>query len=119
MSTPAPLTGGELNAAITSAIVGIHNQYLGRGPRTASTFHYNNVVVTLMHDVLTQAEKSLHEDNRGDAVNHMRNLFQQTMEADFTAAIERLTGRKVVAFISGNHLEPDVAAELFVLDAPV
>lgn len=60
-----------------------------------------------------------HQDRRGDAVNNMRSLFQQTMEADFTAAIERLTGRKVVAFISGNHLEPDVAAELFVLDAAI
>jgi hypothetical protein len=38
--------------------------------------------------------------------------------ADFRAAVERLTGRKVLAFISGNHMEPDIAAELFtILDA--
>ena len=114
-----PLRGGELNAAITSALVGIHNEYLGRGPRRASTFHYGNVVVTLMHDVLTNAEKSLTGNNHGEAVNGIRHLFQQTMEADFTVAIERLTGRKVTAFISGNHLEPDVAAELFILDEPL
>ena len=40
------------------------------------------------------------------------------MEADFRTAIERLTGRKVTAFISGNHLDPDVACELFILDDP-
>ncbi|HZE06177.1 MAG TPA: Na-translocating system protein MpsC family protein [Solirubrobacteraceae bacterium] len=114
-----PLKGGELNAAITSALIGIHTRYLGRGPRSASTFHYGHVLVTLMHDVLTQAEKSLTETGQIDAVNHIRHLFQETMEADFREAVERLTGRKVLAFISGNHIDPDVAAELFILDAPL
>jgi uncharacterized protein YbcI len=113
------LRGGELNAAITSALVGIHNQFLGRGPKTASTFHYGNVLVTLMHDVLTQAEKSLAEAQHTDAVSHMRHLFQETMESDFRAAVERLTGRRVLAFISGNHANPDIAAELFILDGPI
>jgi hypothetical protein len=39
------------------------------------------------------------------------------MQADFTEAIERLTGRTVIAFISGDHADPDIASELFVLDA--
>jgi len=112
------LTGGELNAAITSALVGIQTRYLGRGPTTASTFHYGNVLVTLMHEVLTHAEKSLSRTNQADAVNHIRHLFQETMEADFREAVERLTGRTVLAFISGNHVDPDVAAELFILDGP-
>ncbi len=119
MTDPERLVGGELNAAITSALVGIHNRYLGRGPRTASTFHYGNVLVTLMHDVLTHAEKSLTETGQTDAVDHIRHLFQETMEADFREAVERLTGRKVLAFISGNHIDPDIAAELFILDAPL
>jgi uncharacterized protein YbcI len=116
---PQPLQGGELNQAITSALVGIHNRYLGRGPRSASTFYHDNVVVTLMFGVLTRAEKTLSETNRGEAVSQMRHLFQQTMDADFHAAVERLTGRKVVAFISGNDLDPDVAAAVFILDGPV
>ena len=119
MAEKEPLKGGELNAAVTSALVGIHTEYLGRGPRSASTFHYGNVLVTLMHDVLTNAEQSLGRTNQGDAVKHIRQLFQQTMEADFRAAIERLTGQKVIAFISGNHIEPDIAAEVFILDAPL
>jgi uncharacterized protein YbcI len=114
-----PLKGGELNAAITSALVGIQTEYLGRGPRRASTFHYGHVLVTLMHDVLTPAEKSLTRTNQTGAVGHIRQLFQETMEADFREAIERLTGRKVLAFISGNHIDPDIAAELFILDAPL
>jgi uncharacterized protein YbcI len=113
------LRGGELNAAVTSALVGIHTEHLGRGPTTASTFHYRNVLVTLMHDVLTHAERSLSRNEHVDAVHHIRALFQKAMEADFRVAVERLTGRRVVAFISGNQLDPDVAAELFVLDSPL
>ena len=120
MPISAPLRGGELNAAVTSALVGIQNKYLGRGPKTASTFHHENVLVTLMHEVLTPAEVSLTEEtHRRDAVTNIRHLFQQTMEADFREAVERLTGRSVVAFISGTHVSPDIAAELFILDQPL
>ena len=119
MAHQALLKGGELNAAITSALVGIQTEYLGRGPRSASTFHYGHVLVTLMHNVLTPAEKSLTRAGQTDAVDHIRHLFQETMEADFREAVERLTGRKVLAFISGNHIDPDIAAELFILDAPL
>jgi uncharacterized protein YbcI len=116
MVDQGPLKGGELNAAITSALVGIHTEYLGRGPRSASTFHYGHVLVTLMHDVLTPVEKSLTRNHQSAAVDHIRHLFQETMESDFREAVERLTGRKVLAFISGNHVDPDIAAELFILD---
>lgn len=70
-----------------------------------------------MYEVMTPAEKTLARGVRSDAVLQMRHLYQQEMQADFTEAVERLSGRSVTAFISGNHLEPDVAAEIFVLDA--
>ena len=110
--------GGELNAAVTSALVGIHHHYLGRGPNTASTFHYGNVVVTLVPDVLTHAEKSLIDSHRSDVVDQMRRLFHESMDAGFCEAIERLTGRRVITFISGNDVDSDLAAERFILDEP-
>jgi len=119
MPEPRELRGGELNAAITIALVGIHTDYLGRGPTNASTFHHGNVLVILMHGVLTNAEKSLAKTDHAPVVKNIRQLLHQTLEADARAAVERLTGHKVVAFISGNHLDPDIAADLFILDAPV
>jgi hypothetical protein len=81
-----PLSGGELNQAITSALVGIHSKYLGRGPESATTFCHDNVVVSLMRGVLTHAERMLSDTNQDEAVNQMRHLFQETMEPDFKEA---------------------------------
>jgi uncharacterized protein YbcI len=110
------MKGGELNAALTSAIVGIHTKHLGRGPSSASSFHNDNLVIVLMRDVMTQVEKTIALAGNGPVVSSMRHLFQETMKEDFTEAVERLTGRRVVAFISGNHVDPDIAVELFILD---
>jgi uncharacterized protein YbcI len=110
------LRGGELNAALTDELVGIHAEHLGRGPAAASTFYHGNMIVTTMHDALTKAEKVLVKKGRGDDVTEVRSLLRQQMEADLRAAVERLTGQKVLALLSGHHLEPDVSAVIFVLD---
>jgi uncharacterized protein YbcI len=107
------LRGGELNAALTEALVRIQTEHLGRGPRTASTFYRHNVIVTLMHDVLTKAEKVLAQKGRGGEVTEVRGLFRQQMEADFRAVVEQLTGQKVLALLGASHIEPDVAATIF------
>jgi uncharacterized protein YbcI len=110
-------SGGELNAAITSAIVGIHHRYLGRGPTSASTFHHENVVVTIMHGVLTLAEETLAQGAGEKSVASMRQAFQGLMEDEFTKAVERLTGRRVLDFVSGTNVCAGVACEVFVLDS--
>jgi uncharacterized protein YbcI len=38
------------------------------------------------------------------------------MREDLVAAVEALTGRSVLAFMSDNHIEPDLACEVFVLE---
>jgi uncharacterized protein YbcI len=110
------LRGGELNAALTDELVGIQTEFLGRGPATASTFYHGSTVVTLMHDALTKAEKILAQMGRESDVSEVRGLFHQEMEGDFRKAVERLTGQKVLAFLSGHHLDPDVSAAIFILD---
>lgn len=119
MADTACLTGGELNAAVTKALVTIQTSHLGRGPAKASTFHHDNVLVTLLHDVLNHAEKILGHNGQRTSVMDWRETPQTVLEPDFRAAVERLTGRTVIAFISASHLDPDVAAEKFILDAPL
>lgn len=110
---------GALNAAITRAVVRVHSQYVGRGPTKAQTFYRGPVVVTVMENAMTKAERSLVDAGEIDTVLGMRQKFQRTMRDDLVAEIERLTGRTVVAFMSDNHVDPDLAAELFFLDGPV
>jgi uncharacterized protein YbcI len=41
------------------------------------------------------------------------------MRDQMVEAVEELTGSKVVAFMSDSHVDPDMTAELFVLDEPL
>ena len=119
MASRDRLTGGELNGALTDELVGVQTGDLGHGPQTAFTFYRGNVVVTLMHDVLTKAERILAQTGRHGEVTEAHGLFRQEMEADFRAVVERLTGQKVIAFLGANHIDPDMAVAIFILEDAV
>ena len=107
--------GGALYSAISNAIVGIVHEYTGRGPTRARTSIRDDVVVVMLQETLLKAEHSLVQDNKAELVAQMRRSFQQTMRADMSAAVAKLTGREVIAFMSDSHLEPDYSVEVFVL----
>jgi uncharacterized protein YbcI len=69
-----------------------------------------------MHDTLTKGERSLVGDGRSELVLAARKAYQQTMRPDLIRLVEQVTGRKVVAFLSDNHLDPDIAVESFILE---
>jgi uncharacterized protein YbcI len=115
----APLSGGELNAAITRELVRIHTAAIGRGPRKSYSFHSGDTLITVMLGVLTRAEQTLVSYGEGEAVLAMRRLSQRAMSAEMKAVVVRLTGREVLAFMSDNHLDPDMAVQVFVLGPPV
>ena len=91
-------------------------EYTGRGPTRARTSIRDNIVVVLLEDTLTKGERRLVAQGRDIRVLDYRAEFQAAMREDAIASIEELTGRKVVAFMSANHIDPDLAAELFVLE---
>ncbi len=106
---------GELSAAISSAVVKLMRDYIGRGPTKARTYIEGNLISVVLEDTLTMAERSLVRDGRGDLVVQTRRTFQQTMAAELVALIEEQSGRVVRAFLSDHHLDPDIAIESFVL----
>lgn len=112
----AQLTGGELNAAITREVVRIHTAAIGRGPKKSYSFHNGDTLVTILLEVLTRAEQNLVAYDEGEAVLAMRQLSQRAMAEEMKAAVSRLTGRKVLAFMSDNHLDPDMAVQVFILE---
>ena len=89
----------------------------GRHDRTTATTYINdNVVLCVLEDILAEHEDTLIDAGSSGEVIDARVAFQTDTEDEFTEAIERLTGRRVVAFMSANQTTPGVAAELFLLD---
>jgi uncharacterized protein YbcI len=101
--------------AISNLIVRLLSDYTGRGPTTARTHFNENLITIVVQDLLTKGERSLIRDGKQELVLETRRAYQQTMGADLTAGIEEITGRQVIAFLSANHLDPDVAIENFML----
>jgi uncharacterized protein YbcI len=109
------LVGGRRNAAISNAAVRIYREYMRRGPQQARTTITGDLVVVMLHDALTRAERRLVDDGRVADVIRVRQTLQDTMRGDLVAAVEELTGRIVLAAMSANHIEPDLTCLVLVL----
>jgi uncharacterized protein YbcI len=110
--------GSSVYLAISNAIVGVLREYTGRGPTKARTTIRDNVVLVMLEQTLTKGEQVLVDKGRGDRVLALRREYQEAMRDEGSARIAELTGRNVVAMMSANHLNPDLGAEIFVLDGP-
>ena len=107
---------GQISAAISDGAVQLLQEYTGRGPTKARTTVNGDAVMVLVKDTLTKGERKLVELGRKDEVLKLRHHFQEAMAEDLIALVEQHTRRKVVAFMSANHAQPDMAAEVFVLE---
>lgn len=107
---------GALTAGISTAMVSLLHSYTGRGPTRARTTIGENVIVCVMGSALTKGEQSLVADGKQDVVLSGRRAFQDTIQADAISAIQAQSGRRVVAFMSNNHIDPDLAVEIFILE---
>lgn len=113
---PLPLHGDELLAAVTKAMVALHERYHHRAPVSAKTqLLADDLIAVVMGGVYTEVEKTMIELQQGRVVQETRSAFQEAMQQRFIDVVERLSGRNVLAFISNHHVGPDLEIELFVL----
>ena len=101
---------------ISRRIVQLHKEYYGKGPTRAKTYFAEDLVIVLLGGGFTKVEETLLHEGRGDAVIDQRMQFQEVMVDRFREVISEETGRKVLAFMSGSHQEPDLLLEAFVLE---
>ena len=106
---------GEMRATISNAIVRLQAEYYGKGPTRAKTYIVEDLVVVVLEESFTRAEKTLAERGERDAIEHIRRRFQQQMADDFTSVVEQATGRKVRVFLSETNIDQDVSVETFLL----
>ena len=110
------LRDGELALAISSAVIRELASTTGRGPMSAKTTLGDNAVFVVLQDTLTKGERNLVGAGESEAVLDLRRRWQRVMRDSCCLKIEDLTGRKVVGFMSDNHIDPDIAVEVFILE---
>jgi uncharacterized protein YbcI len=108
--------GASLRANLANAMVGMKKKYYGRGPESAKAWILDNYVFVAMEGGLTRNEETLLADGKADVVRSYRLSFQETVEKTTTAAVEELTGRKVIGYHSQITFHPTHAFEIFVLE---
>jgi uncharacterized protein YbcI len=106
---------GEMRAMISTEIVRLQAEYYGKGPTRAKTYIIEDLVVVVLEESFTRAEKTLVERGEREAIQHIRRRFQQQMEETFTSVVEQATGRKVRTFLSETNVDDDVSVETFLL----
>jgi uncharacterized protein YbcI len=118
-SAGAPLAGGRL-LAISNGFVQLLREHYGRGPLKAKTYALDDLVVCVMRGSgFTPLEKTMMGAGDGERVVAMRENFQEMMAERYKAMIEELTSRRVLAFLSQAHIEPDITVEMFFVDRPL
>jgi uncharacterized protein YbcI len=108
---------GTLRQDISTAMVGLYKEHYGEGPTRCRTYLHPDLVIVVLGGGYSAAEQTLWEAGKWYEVRQARLLWQDSMQAKFIGAIEEQTGRKVAAFMSANRQDPDLAVEMFVLEA--
>ena len=106
---------GEMRATISNEIVRLQAEYYGKGPTRAKTYIVEDLVVVVLEESFTRAEKTLAERGERDAIQDIRRRFQRHMAESFTNVVEQATGRKVRVFLSETDIATDVSIETFLL----
>lgn len=108
-------THGQVLAEVTNTVVRLFRENFGKGPTQGKTVWHDDVLVTVLRGGFTTAEQTLYRAGRADIVEAQRRAVQEVFEREMRSDIEGLTGRRVEAFLSANHFDPDVSVEIFVL----
>jgi uncharacterized protein YbcI len=106
---------GYLSANVSRAVVRRLSEYTGRGPTKARTYINEDLITVVLMDTLTKGEHTLYRDGELELVLANRKAFQNSMSAALVSDVEELSGRQVIALLSDNHVDPDIAVESFVL----
>jgi uncharacterized protein YbcI len=115
MDRPDERTIGRARAQIATGIVRLLSEYYGKGPTKAKAYVSEDVVVVVLEETFTKAERTLVERGETEAIQQIRRRFQQAMADEFKSIVEQATGRVVKAFLSETNLEADVSVEFFLL----
>jgi uncharacterized protein YbcI len=103
---------------ISRAMVRLYKEQFGRGPESVWTRYSGpDCIISILGNSLTPVERSLREMGEEQRLRDIRTMFQHATEQAFRAAIEEITGRRVIGFMSGIDVHNDLSSEVFTLEA--
>jgi uncharacterized protein YbcI len=101
-------------ALISNRLVKLYASYLGRGPNRARTTLSASTALVVFSESMTRAEQTLAEAGNVDTVQAMRSALRAAMRDEAVAAVEEITGRRVVGFLGGLDIDANLAALVFM-----
>jgi uncharacterized protein YbcI len=111
-----PISASELETKIADQISLLQADYYGVAPKDARAYVIpGEIVVVVLRETFTPAEKVLIHHGDAEAIQHSRRRFQQLSGDDFIAVVEQATGERVESFLSETNLQTEVAVETFIL----
>jgi uncharacterized protein YbcI len=121
-ATVRPKTKGQIEAEISDAIIKFEKEYMGRGPLETKTYIIDDLVLIRLRGVLTQAEHQLakaSEQSSGRAlIKQMRITLLENGRPLLEAAVESLTGKKVLSLHTDISTVTGERMIIFTLQAP-
>lgn len=110
---------GSRSLELSNAVARLHKQFVGRGPTNSRTTIDGDLVVCLLEGGYTRAEHTLTNNNRAELVAAGRVGLQDAMRQAMVTAVEEITERRVLSFMSANDLDRNLQVEIFVLEPEV
>jgi uncharacterized protein YbcI len=114
---PPPSLPGDVLEKVSRAMVRLHKEQFGRGPtRSRSHFAGQDVLVCVLEDTMTPAERRLAELGEHERLRDTRLFLQHASEDDVRAAVEAIIGRRVRAVTSSFDTKQDVVFAVFMFE---
>jgi uncharacterized protein YbcI len=111
-----PTEASQLETRIADQMALLQAHYYGVPPKEARAYVIpGELVVVVLRETFTPAEKVLIGNGDAEAIQHSRRRFQQLSREDFGAVVEQATGEQVESFLSETNLEKEVAVEIFLM----
>jgi uncharacterized protein YbcI len=114
-SFPSSMVEDPTAVRVSDVICRLYLDKFGKGPMRAETAIYGDLIVTVLREVYTPAEKAMIQAGKEDSVLVTRMLWQHSTDLVFKEGVASVTGREVLVAIRGSELEHDMASEIFVL----
>ena len=110
-----PAIGSKM-LQVSNAIVGLHKEFYGRGPTKARSTLAKDVLVVVLEGGFSQAERTLAESGRVDAVADARQVMQSVIKDRCIEAVQEILDSRVTSFLSASDPIKQVQVETFLLE---